>query len=96
MRKIEDLVAFVKAQPKDRKINHLSWHLCAVGDWWHNDSPAEERDPNSWIEITEWLEVEAHNWWVKIGCQAGFKEYGDVAKYMKSTQPIKQKRRTSR
>lgn len=88
-----DLMKFVKSQPKDRKINHLSWHLCAVGDWWHGDNPPEERDKESWVDITVWMEENAHNWWIKIGCQAGLPDYGTLAKYMAANPPVKQKKR---
>lgn len=93
MRSTNDLVKFVKSQPKDRPINHLSWHLCAVGDWWHGDNNPSERDPNSWIEISEWMEQNANNWWIKIGCQAGVMEYGKLAAYLSSTPAVKQKGR---
>lgn len=93
MRTIEGLTAWVKSQPKDRVIVHRSWHTCAVGDYWHDDLPIEQRDANSWVEISEWMEKKANNWWIKIGCQAGVATYGDLAKYMKSVQAIPQKGR---
>lgn len=30
---LEQLIAFIKAQPADRVIDHTSWHSCAVGDF---------------------------------------------------------------
>ena len=30
---LEQLIAFIKAQPADRVIDHTSWHACAVGDF---------------------------------------------------------------
>lgn len=88
-----DLMNFVKSKPKDRIINHISWHTCAVGDWWHNDIPIESRDKESWIEISQWMEENATNWWTKIGCQAGVSTYGTLLEYMRANQPVKQKKR---
>lgn len=87
-----DLLKFILGQDKTRVVNHHSWHLCAVGDWWHNDSPPEERDPNSWIDITLWMEENCTNWWLKIGLHYGLPTYGDIAKYMKANPPVKQKK----
>jgi hypothetical protein len=30
---LKQLIAFIKAQPADRVIDHTSWHSCAVGDF---------------------------------------------------------------
>lgn len=88
----QGFIKWVSGQPRDRVINHLSWHLCAVGDYLFDDNPQEDRQPQSWAGVAAWAEDElGSRWFVRIGLHQGLQNYGTLNDWMKSNPIIKKK-----
>ena len=48
---MQDFIQFVASQPSDKKVNHDSWHSCAVGEYAKAlDLTCEGYNPRNWIQ----------------------------------------------